>query len=149
MFCICPILFTCLLLLISYLPVCDFLLLYYLCLLPVIFFFCNILISNCGFSFSTWRSSLVVNVELVRRCWILLAFACLKSFWSLHQIWMRALLSRAFLVLGYSYISSPQIYLATPFWLVEFLLKTQPLFLWWFPCLWFVAFPLWVLIFFS
>lgn len=42
---------------------------------------------------------LVVVVKLVCRCWILLALACLKVFWYLHQIWMRALLCRVFLVL--------------------------------------------------
>ena len=35
-------------------------------------------------------------------CWILLTFACLESFWFLHRIWRRVLLSRAFLVVGSS-----------------------------------------------
>ena len=33
-------------------------------------------------------------------CWILLTFACLESFWFLHQIWRRVLLGRVFLVVG-------------------------------------------------
>ena len=39
-------------------------------------------------------------IKLVRWCWILLTFACLESFWFLHQIWMRILLGRVFLVVG-------------------------------------------------
>ena len=41
---------------------------------------------------------LMFVVKLVWWCWILLTFACLESFWFLHQIWMRVLLGRAFLV---------------------------------------------------
>ena len=37
-------------------------------------------------------------VKLVWWCWVLLTFTCLESFWFLHQIWMRVLLGRAFLV---------------------------------------------------
>ena len=41
-------------------------------------------------------------VKLVWWCWILLIFACLESFWFLHQIWRRVLLGRVFLVVGSS-----------------------------------------------
>ena len=41
-------------------------------------------------------------VKLVWWCWILLTFACLESFWFLHQIWIRVLLGRVFLVVGSS-----------------------------------------------
>ena len=116
--------------------------------LPVSFFIFNVLVSNSGFSFSALRSSLVVDAEQVWRCWIHKAFGCLWSFWSLHQIWMRALLDRLFLVLSFS-SSSPEIYFATPFWPVEFLLRDQLLSLWELPYVWFVASPLWLLIFFS
>ena len=34
---------------------------------------------------------LVSVVKLVWWCWILLTFACLESFWFLHQIWIRVL----------------------------------------------------------
>ena len=61
---------------------------------------------------------------------------------------MRALLGRIFLGLGFS-SSSLKICLATPFWLVEFLLKKSVVTLMGFPCMWFVAFPLWLLVFFS
>ena len=46
--------------------------------------------------------SLAFVVKLVWWCWILLAFACLKSFWLLHPIWMRSLLGRVILVVGFS-----------------------------------------------
>ena len=36
---------------------------------------------------------LVFVVKLVWWCWIFLTFACLESFWFLHQIWRRVLLS--------------------------------------------------------
>ena len=35
-------------------------------------------------------------VKLVWWYWILLIFACVESFWFLHQIWRRVLLSRVF-----------------------------------------------------
>ena len=41
-------------------------------------------------------------VKMVWWCWILLTFACLESFSSLHQIWIRVLLGRVFLVVGSS-----------------------------------------------
>ena len=41
-------------------------------------------------------------VKLVWWCWILLTFACLESFWFLHQIWTRVLLGRIFLVVASS-----------------------------------------------
>ena len=37
-------------------------------------------------------------IKLVWWCWMLLTFAFLESFWFLHQIWRRVLLSRVFLV---------------------------------------------------
>jgi len=45
---------------------------------------------------------LVFVVKLLWWCWILLIFACLESFWFLHQIWRRVLLGRVFLVVGSS-----------------------------------------------
>ena len=46
--------------------------------------------------------TLAFVVKLVWWCWILLTFACLESFWVLHQIWRRVLLGRVFLVEGSS-----------------------------------------------
>ena len=89
---------------------------------------------------------LAYAVELVWWCWILLTFACLKSFWFLHQIW-RVLLGRVFLVVGSS-LSSLQVYHAIPFWLVEFLLRNQLIAWWEFPCILFVVFPSLLLIFY-
>ena len=40
-------------------------------------------------------------VKLAWWCWILLTFACLWSFWFLHQIWTRVLLGRIFLVVRF------------------------------------------------
>ena len=40
------------------------------------------------------EASLAFVVKLVWWCWILLAFACLKRFWFLRQIWIRSLLCR-------------------------------------------------------
>ena len=54
---------------------------------------------------------------------------------------MRSLLGRVILVVGSS-LSSLKIYHATPFWLLEFLLKNQVLTLWEFPCMLFVIFLL-------
>ena len=55
------------------------------------------------FSFSCFLPKevpLAFVVKLVWGCWILLTFACLESFWFLHQIWRRVLLGRVFLVVG-------------------------------------------------
>ena len=82
-------------------------------------------------------------VKLVWWYWILLTFACLESFWFLHQIWMKVLLGRVFLVAG----SSLSLLHATPFWLVEFLLGNQLIAWWDFPCMLFVIFPLFLSIF--
>ena len=41
-------------------------------------------------------------IKLVWWCWILLTFACLKSFWFLHQIWSKVLLNKVLLVVGSS-----------------------------------------------
>ena len=113
--------------------------------LPVSYFFLIFLFLIMAFPFLLREFPLAVDIELVWRCWILSAFVCLKSFWSFHQIWMRAFLDRVFLVIGSSY-SSPRIYLATPFRLIDFLLKNKLVFLWGFPCVWFVTFLLWLLI---
>ena len=61
---------------------------------------------------------------------------------------MRSLLGRVILVVGFS-PSALYICPATPFWLAEFLLKDQLLTLWGFPCVLFVAFPLYVISCFS
>ena len=79
-------------------------------------------------------------IKVVWWCWILSAFGCLESYWFLHQIWMRVLLGRVFLVVGSS-LSSLQIYPAIPFWLVEFLLRNQLIAWWEFLCVSFVIFP--------
>ena len=55
------------------------------------------------------------------------SFVCLESFWFLHQIRRRVLLGTVFLVVGSS-LSSLWVYHAIPFWLVDFLLRNQPLF---------------------
>ena len=93
MFCICvsPLL-TLVIFFISYLSIDDFLLLYYVYLYQWGFPFVIFLFLIMTFSFLPREVPLVVIVELVWRCWILLAFAYMKSFWSLHQIWMIALL---------------------------------------------------------
>ena len=80
-------------------------------------------------------------IKLVWWCWILLTFACLESFWFLHQIWRTDLLGRVFLDVGSS-LSSLGIYHAIPFWLVEFLLRNQLIAWWEFPFMLFVVFPL-------
>ena len=51
-------------------------------------------------------------LKLIWWGWILLTFACLESFWFLHQIWRRVLLGRVFLVIG-SFLSLLYIYHAT------------------------------------
>ena len=48
---------------------------------------------------------LAYAVELVWWCWILLTFACLKSFWFPHQIWKRVLLGRIHLVVSFFFIT--------------------------------------------
>ena len=58
-----------------------------------------------GFSSSCFlfrEVPLAIVVKLVWWCWILLIFACLESFWFLHQIWRRVLLGRVFLLVGSS-----------------------------------------------
>ena len=57
----------------------------------------NFLVSRVALSFPSREVPLTFVVKLVWGCWILLAFACLWSFWFLCRIWMRALLSRVFL----------------------------------------------------
>ena len=86
-------------------------------------------------------------VKLVWWCWILLTFACLESFWFLHQIWRRVMLGRVALVVVSS-LSSLWIYHAIPFWLVKFLLRNQLTAWWEFPCTLFAIFPLLLLIFY-
>ena len=82
MFCICPSLFSCLLILISYqnLSVSDFLLLYYLCLYQWAFSFIIFLFLIVAFSFLPREVPLVVIGELVWSCWILLLFLVWKAF---------------------------------------------------------------------
>ena len=46
--------------------------------------------------------SLALFLKLVWWCWTLLAFACLKIFWFLCRIWMRCLLGRVILIVGFS-----------------------------------------------
>ena len=91
MFCICfqcsAFAFSCLLISISYLLMCDFLPLYYLCIYQCVFSFKIFLFLIVAF-FSAREIPLAVVVELPWRCWILLAFASLESFYSLHQIWI-------------------------------------------------------------
>ena len=89
------------------------------------------------------RNIPAINLYPIKKCDIL-PFACLKSFWSLNQISIRALLGRLFLVLGSS-SSSPQIHLVTAFWLVEFLLKSQLLSLCGVPLYVICCLPLWLL----
>jgi len=110
-FCICPLLFSFLVVLISYLKMDDFLL--YLCLYQWAFSFIIFLFLVLAFPFLLKNVHLVI-VHLVWRCWILLAFTCLKGFWSLPQIWMRVLLCIVFLILGSS-SSSSQVSIVTPF----------------------------------
>ena len=86
-------------------------------------------------------------VKLVWWCWILLTFACLESFWFLHQIWRRVMLGRVALVVVSS-LSSLWIYHAIPFWLVKFLLRNQLIAWWTFACMLFVIFPLLLLLFY-
>ena len=90
-------------------------------------------------------------VKLVWWYWILLNFACLKSFWFLHQFWWRRSLlllqDRIILFVDFS-LSVLYIYPAIPFWPTEFLLKDQLLNVWGFPCMLTVASPLLLLIFF-
>ena len=138
MVCICPLFFSCLIVLISYLSMGDFLLLYYLGLYQWGFSLVILLFLIVAFPFWLREVPLLVDVELVWRWCILLAFAWLKSYWFLHQIWISALVGRIFLVLD-SFSSSHQIHLGTPSWLLEFLLKNHLLSLWGFPHMWFMA----------
>ena len=82
-------------------------------------------------------------VQLVWWCWILLT--CLERLGFLHQMWMRVLLGRIFLV-SVSSLSSLNIS-CHPLGLIEFLLKSQLITLWEFPCMLFVIFTLLLLIF--
>ena len=63
---------------------------------------CIFLILVVDFSFLPWEVPLPFVVNLVWWCQILLAFACLLSFWFLLQIWMRSLLGWVFLTEGIS-----------------------------------------------
>ena len=85
-------------------------------------------------------------VTLVWWYWILLNLACLKSFLSLHQFWMKSLLGTVILIVGFFPFST--LYPAIPFWPEEFWLKDQLLSLWDFPCMLLVASHLLLLIFF-
>ena len=100
-----------------------------------------------AFSFALRVVPLTFLLRLVWWCWTLLAFACLWNFWSLHQMWMKALPGRLFLVVGFC-LSSLQIYHVTPFWPPEVLLKSHLIALWGFLFMLFFAFPFLLLIFF-
>ena len=63
------------------------------------FIFCR---SFPSFDFLPREVPLAFVVKLVLWCWILLPFTCLECFWFFHQIWMRVLLGRVFLVVGSS-----------------------------------------------
>ena len=69
-----------------------------------------------------------------------LNLACRKSFWLLHQFWMRSFPDRVILVIDFS-LSVLHIYLAVPFWPAEFLLKDQLLDIWGLSCTLLVLFP--------
>ena len=69
-----------------------------------------------------------------------LNLACRKSFWLLHQFWMRSFPDRVILVIDFS-VSALHIYLAVPFWPAEFLLKDQLLDIWGLSCTLLVLFP--------
>ena len=71
---------------------------------------------------------------------------CLESFLFLYQIWKRVLLGGVLLAVGSS-LPSLEPYHATPFWLVEFLLRNQ-LIVWMRVSLLFVIFLLLLLIFY-
>ena len=90
---------------------------------------------------------LVFVVKMVWWCWTILTFACLESFWFLHQIWMRVFLVRIFLVIGSSLLSG-WTYNAISFWVVEILLRNQLITLCKFPCMLSVVFPLLLLVFY-
>ena len=49
-------------------------------------------------AFSARTITLALVAKLVWWSWILLTFGCLESCWFLHEIWMRVLLGRVFLV---------------------------------------------------
>ena len=68
--------------------------------LIVLGFFCAVLfLLSC---FLPREVPLAFVVKLIWWCWILLTFACLDSFWFLHQIWRRVLLGKVFLVVSSS-----------------------------------------------
>ena len=68
-------------------------------------------------SFSLRGVPLTFLIKLVWLCWTLLAFAYLSNF---HQIWMKALQGRVFLVVGFPTPPFTTLYHATPFWSIEF-----------------------------
>ena len=73
--------------------------------LPLLVYFSihNFLVSNCGLFFLFVPPRKVPLAFVAKLVWwygILWAFACRQSFWFFHQIWMRALLGRMFLVVG-------------------------------------------------
>ena len=77
-------------------------------------------------------------VKLVWWYYILLTFACLKSFLFLHQFSMRSFPGTVILVVDFS-LSVLYRHSTIPFWPEEFLLKDQLLSIWSFPCMLFVA----------
>ena len=101
----------------------DFLTLLHVCLycwdFPFHSFF---LFLNVGFSFPHEKNPLAFVVKLVYWYWVPLIFPYLYSFWFLCQIWMRALMSKVFLVVDFP-LSSFWIYHAILFRSAEFLTK--------------------------
>ena len=101
------------------------------------------------FSFSCFlprELPLAFVVKLIWWCWILLTFACLESFWFLHQILARVLLGRVFLVVVLPF---HQFKHSVPFhqhkhslWFIEFLLRNQLIAWWEFSCILLIVFSL-------
>ena len=78
-------------------------------------------------------------VKLVWWYWILLNFACLESFWFLHQIWRRVLLS----ILGYRFFPFITLNISYHSLLVcRVSVQKSSDSLWEFPCMLFVIFPM-------
>ena len=118
----------------------------YLPLLMRFFSFHNFHVSHCGL-FSLTEVPLTFLIKLVR--YELFSFHLSVTLLILHQIWLKASLTKVFLVVlgcGFSLLS---LYLgwATPYWPTEFLLKSQLIALWEFPGMKLVAFPLLLLTF--
>ena len=80
----------------------DLLLLLYFCLYQWDFSFCNFHVSNCGLFFSILTSSFSIYCTA---CLVVLnsfSFCLCVKLWSLYQTWLKTLLGRIFLVVGFS-----------------------------------------------